>query len=222
MTHETWENLRKSLPEGISSEMLELVRRTTAPSRHAARVGQAVDALLDATADPDSAARAAESAEDRRVLRVYLTGDYSGLPSHAHAWAVRALTMLRLEMRGVGGHYGAGGDSAATVRMSWARGLGHGRRRAGDGGAWDAALVAVHDLLVEAVGGACGPDTEWVRLQDLCTTVLSADDLPWVESAVRYHIRDLALERPTGWEGEVWSWDSLWQIAREMMCPSEC
>jgi len=50
-------------------------------------------------------------------------------------------TIAALERHGVGGPGGYSGDS--TARMSWATGLGKGRRQASDGEAWTAAISAI-------------------------------------------------------------------------------
>jgi hypothetical protein len=76
-----------------------------------------------------------------------------------HAWSILAADMI-----GVGGHVGLTG--AATLRVPALRACGSGRKQAGDGGAWDAAIAAA----MASVGGSNrwvpGGDTVSIRSAD--------------------------------------------------------
>jgi len=67
-TTPTWAASRDALPEGLSDEALELIRRATAPARHEARVIAAAEAALEATADSIVAAECAEASRERLAL----------------------------------------------------------------------------------------------------------------------------------------------------------
>lgn len=59
----------------------------------------------------------------------------------------QAAAICQCELGGIGGPRGIGIGDAATVRMSWARKLGAGRRQARDGAAWTAAIEAVRSTV---------------------------------------------------------------------------
>src|SRR5690554_6686769 len=107
----TWKDLRSQLPGGLSEDSVELVRRATAPARHEQRVTATIDAALTA------------------VLEIYSSPDLE--VRRVTPFVCRmAACLIALDRNGTGGRYGAGGGSAATERMSWARALGKGRRQA--------------------------------------------------------------------------------------------
>jgi len=103
---------------GLTGPAADFAVRIGAPVRHVRRTAIAREAL-------DAAAAAAG-----------YTG-YTGV-----AALLYSLILCYAELAGSGGERGMGGGRAGTARMSWARGLGKGRRHATDGGAWTAAIEA--------------------------------------------------------------------------------
>ena len=85
---------------------------------------------------------------------------------------VAALCLV--EAGGTGGPGGYAGD--ATRRMSWATGLGKGRRQATDGGAWTAAIVAAGNRLCSDTGHISGSTCDDVAV---LSVHLTGPDLEW-------------------------------------------
>lgn len=123
----TWAAHAATLPEGLAPEAVELIRRATASTRHRARVEMA-KAALAALAETHGAFMGDDG--DRAV-------------------AVAALAAIA--SNGIGGPLNAGGRGCATTRFPGLDQLGSGRRQAGDGSAWDAAITAA-----AAHGGVSG------------------------------------------------------------------
>ena len=132
-----WADLRdevRAAYPAIAEDVLEAIRRETAPRRHAARVCAAVEA-----ARAGALAALGEHADDRYV-------DVVG-----SVWC-------RMEATGI---LEAGGPLLlSTARADWASALGSGRRLAGDGSAWTAAISGAAARL------ACGYDWRYSVLSD--------------------------------------------------------
>lgn len=192
----TWKDLREQLPSDLSDDAVELIRRATAPMRHEKRVNATVDAALTA------------------VLEIYSSPDLE-LRRVTPFMCRIAATLIALDRNGTGGPHNAGGGFAATARMSWARGLGKGRRQASDGAAWMAAAADAESLLLgsaarpeeyshPAVGWSWhpyrGPDSPpeyqgFIGPDDVTRAVREAvcgDDLEFARSYCRARIVELA------------------------------
>src|SRR5690606_5177602 len=193
---QTWKDLREQLPSDLSEDSVELIRRATAAERHLARVNATIDAALSA------------------VLEIYTSPDLD--VRRVTPFVCRmAATLIALDRNGTGGRYGAGGGSAATDRMSWARALGKGRRQASDGSAWLAAAADAESILLDraarpeefshpAVGWGWhpwrGPDSPPecqgpIGPDDVIRAVREAvcgDDLAFARSYCRARLVDLA------------------------------
>src|SRR5690606_29811356 len=196
MELKTWKDLREQLPGDLSDDAVELIRRATAPERHKQRVNATVDAALTA------------------VLEIYSSPDLE-LRRVTPFVCRLAATLIALDVNGTGGRYNAGGDFAATARMSWARALGKGRRQASDGAAWMAAAADAQSLLLgraarpeeyshPAVGWSwhpySGPDSPpeyqgFIGPDDVIRTVrevICGNDLEFARSYCRARIVELA------------------------------
>jgi hypothetical protein len=120
MNTNTWNKQRETLPPGLSGTAVELIRLATAPARHQARVDATIEAALQAVcAEPGVATR-----RECRLAEVLCAIDLHG--------------------RG-GGLLGRGMPS--TSRLAAFGSLGSGRRNAGDGAAYMAALAEAERLL---------------------------------------------------------------------------
>jgi hypothetical protein len=147
---------------GASCQVTEIVRKLTAPARHAGRVESAMRAALEYAAsgawrgaEPGTidamikAVDAGKIGEDLPRPNCVLSGDCWALGAAAHC-AIEAWV-------GVGeGPACAGGPGRCTDRAPWARVLGKGRARASDGAAWNAALADASVRLAIAAGGPRG------------------------------------------------------------------
>jgi hypothetical protein len=141
----TWAALHATLPDGMSVEAHDLIRRITAPERHEWRIQQAAYAALKEALRLHPAYSPESFPEE--TLRKWSRGEWdgSGLYSVEPYGPFRlAILLCEMESRGRGGphnmglHNGQGDRSSA--RMPWAQALGKGRARATDGPAWTAAI----------------------------------------------------------------------------------
>src|SRR5690554_5791612 len=96
-----WSDLRRQLPDDLHEDAVELVRRSTAPARHRARVVATV----------------------RAALAYVLPSPPDGV---TRLDCQRAADVIELDAHGSGGPLDAGGPSGATARMTWASTLGTG------------------------------------------------------------------------------------------------
>ena len=108
----TWAELRVSLPEAIQAS------------------AEATNLVRRATAHERHAERSGAAFEAAME-------DGVGLAGLLAAWGLCAADSI-----GVGGHGGMGGGGCGTERVACFRGSGSGRKQAGDGRAWDAAIKA--------------------------------------------------------------------------------
>lgn len=130
-----WSDLKANLPDGCSDETIELVRRATAADRAEWRTQETIAAVM-----------AFVGAYQVRSI----------LDAHPLPLLRLARTALAIEANGVRGPLNAGRalGQPATERMQWARALGSGRRHAGDGDAWSAAVIEAEARVAAAVGRA--------------------------------------------------------------------
>lgn len=140
----TWRETRAALPEGMPHDAVELIRRYTAPARAKQRMEIALKAALE---------------EANRVIAVThlpLRDDEIGRAVHGDCRSVThmhcAMLLCQIEVAGVGGQMGLGGDERGTVRSGWAQTLGKGRARASDGQAWTAAIRDAGGVMWTAIG----------------------------------------------------------------------
>lgn len=125
----TWKEYASELPESLSDETQELIRKTTASERHRARVHATIRAALAAVTVEENA-RCPGTQE-----------------------CVSAADLLAIDRNGIGGPAGCGngyhdGGNGKTARMPAFAGLGSGRHHAGDGGAYAAAAKEAEDFLL--------------------------------------------------------------------------
>lgn len=125
---------------GLTGEALDLFVKAGAHRRHGMRVKIAQDALMEV-------GKAAISPEEVRM---------HGAGARLDALATRlAILAGKLDVGGIGGRFGCGGD--ATARLPGLHQCGKGRKQASDGGAWTAALEEAITGLLRGIGG----DTGW-------------------------------------------------------------
>lgn len=154
----TWKDLSASLPN-LSIAAQEEIRRLTAPVRHAERVKAALAAALSWVL--------------ARLPALEGEGSIAEAYAHALCWA---------EARGLYGG-GFGNPGAGTTRHPAFRECGAGRRNAGDGRAWTAAIAAA--AWVDGMDGDgrgwsidCRPSAEGVRVgHEGCVAWTAIDDL---------------------------------------------
>jgi len=109
----------------------------------------------------------------------------------------QVVTLLDMELHGIGGHRKLGGPGGSTCRMSWATRLGKGRKQATDGPAWDEALKATREVFggtpcnadeaVLFVAGTVMPeDCEWAlcwALKHATEATVPTEAHAWMEVA---------------------------------------
>jgi len=138
-----------TLPAGLPPAATELLRRASVPARRNARVERARVATLTAVQVLDAALGGGDEPESLPDQRVY-------------AEVIRAAHAV-----GSGGYLGAGGPGCGTARPDvLAAAGGSGRRHAGDGGAWDAALTDGVRLAIEDLGERWGSSAVRLILHD--------------------------------------------------------
>lgn len=126
---QTWNETRSTLGLTEGTPSAEFIRRATAPARAAARA---------------EIARTAAAAWAETTLQ--------------HSPEVGAWMACAADAVGIGGH-GGSGVSGGTSRFPAFAGCGKGRKFAGDGGAWDAAISAARTTLGESIREA-NPDPD--------------------------------------------------------------
>jgi hypothetical protein len=211
--------LQSSLPEGLSEETLDLVRKVTAPQRHTWRVCQTVLAAIK-----------------------YVQGHkVDGTPCPITRGDLRAAAQIvELDLHGTGGPRDLGGPESRTVRMSAFRHLGTSRRQAGDGASWTQAAkealealtkfatqedwVYVHSdvLLAMSAEFYMDPqspivdcDIDAVALMCRVLGEIVKEDMPFARSFARDKIAELALLEDFG---PIKMWDDvLQQIEKELL-----
>lgn len=146
----TWYAMEESLPEALDFEAREIIRKATAPDRHAWRC--------------EEAKKVARAAAIEAVIfdDDVLVSDLHTRPEVAEAVAAATAMLAVIELHGIGGRLGITG--AATDRMPWASSLGKGRKQATDGGAWDGAIesvAGVTDQGLRAFGDHPSPLYQW-------------------------------------------------------------
>jgi hypothetical protein len=82
-----------------------------------------------------------------------------------------------LELQGIGGVDGI--EGRATARMSWAKGLGKGRKQACDGDAWTAAIAEA------ATQCSLYSDLTPATVRQVAESAVIAADMPWVVAYAR-------------------------------------
>ena len=131
---ETWESMRERLEDGgVTGPALELARRATANDRHWNRVMAAFDAAAMAVGVPTRYAQFRGSDGVPRLTAEHQPQDCLEI------WAV-----LTADAFGVGGPMRISGMQ--TVRVPPLQSLGSGRKQAGDGPAWTAAIADAADI----------------------------------------------------------------------------
>ncbi len=125
---------------GVTGAAAEAILQAAAPTRHAHRVEVATAA----------AAAWSSATEEEQTAAFAGSGpvELDPSPSADHPDThVDTVWLCTLDWAGVGGPQGCGGD--ATARHPAFRGVGKGRKRAADGGAWSAAIRNAAELAAQ-------------------------------------------------------------------------
>lgn len=120
--------------QGLSDAATRIVLDATAPARHAMRTRDAVVA-------------ARRGARQMRFV--------SGATPSAREVEILGIALLVLDQYGLGGHMGL--EGASTTRVPQFQDLGKGRKQAGDGGAWTAAMKSAADYMFRELKSALTP-----------------------------------------------------------------
>lgn len=138
----TWWSVSETLPDELSSEACEVIRKATAPARHAWRCAQAKVAAYTAAEKCIVEGGDTSDVGNQSWLKPDGDGEGSQVVSLRRDIEVAGAFLALVDHVGIGGQMGITGEK--TDRLPVFSHLGKGRKQATDGGAWDGAIESIY------------------------------------------------------------------------------